>query len=63
MMSPVGGVEINYAVQDVVAAANVFAKPLKEGSLGPGDPDLRRRLAAVQQRQKLPTRLIQAGKP
>ena len=30
MMSPVGGVGINYAIQDAVVAANVLAEPLKE---------------------------------
>ncbi len=59
MMSPVGGVRINYAVQDAVVAANILARPLKEGGLRPGDPNLR--LAAMQQRRELPTRLIQSG--
>ena len=39
---------------------NVLTGPLKEGGLRPGDPDFRRRLAAVQRRRKLPTRLNQA---
>ena len=33
-MSPVGGVGINLAVQDAVAAANILAEPLRAGSLG-----------------------------
>ena len=32
-MSPVGGVGINLAVQDAVAAANILARPLREGAL------------------------------
>ena len=30
-MSPVGGVGINLAIQDAVAAANLLAPPLREG--------------------------------
>jgi len=33
VMSPVGGVGINYAIQDAVAAANLLAGPVKENSL------------------------------
>ncbi|HEX8719855.1 MAG TPA: FAD-dependent oxidoreductase [Pyrinomonadaceae bacterium] len=54
VMSPVGGVGINYAIQDAVEAANVLAEPLKAGTLR--DSDLR----AVQRRREWPTRLIQA---
>ncbi|MFN3764974.1 MAG: FAD-dependent oxidoreductase [Aliihoeflea sp.] len=54
-MSPVGGVGINLAIQDAVAAANILADPLNEGRLGDGD------LAAVQRRRSLPTRLTQAA--
>ena len=32
-MSPVGGVGINLAIQDAVAAANILAAPLRDGSL------------------------------
>jgi 2-polyprenyl-6-methoxyphenol hydroxylase-like FAD-dependent oxidoreductase len=32
-MSPVGGVGINLAIQDAVAAANILARPLREGAL------------------------------
>jgi 2-polyprenyl-6-methoxyphenol hydroxylase-like FAD-dependent oxidoreductase len=52
-MSPVGGVGINLAIQDAVAAANLLAAPLREGRLA--IEDLRR----VQQRRMLPTRLTQ----
>ena len=55
VMSPVGGVGINYAVQDAVVAANVLAQPLRAGRLRLGD------LAAVQRRREWPTRIIQAG--
>jgi 2-polyprenyl-6-methoxyphenol hydroxylase-like FAD-dependent oxidoreductase len=58
VMSPVGGVGINYAIQDAVVAANVLAGPLKESQerLVDLDPEY---LAAVQRRRALPTRLIQ----
>jgi 2-polyprenyl-6-methoxyphenol hydroxylase-like FAD-dependent oxidoreductase len=52
-MSPIGGVGINLAVQDAVAAANLLAAPLKDGTVG--EADLRR----VQQRRELATRLTQ----
>jgi 2-polyprenyl-6-methoxyphenol hydroxylase-like FAD-dependent oxidoreductase len=52
-MSPVGGVGINLAIQDAVAAANVIAVPLREGRLT--DDHLRQ----VQKRRELPTRLTQ----
>jgi 2-polyprenyl-6-methoxyphenol hydroxylase-like FAD-dependent oxidoreductase len=52
-MSPVGGVGINLAIQDAVAAANLLAAPLREGRLA--EEDLRR----VQRRRMLPTRLTQ----
>ena len=59
VMSPVGGVGINYAIQDAVVAANVLAGPLKESQerLKDLDPGY---LAAVQRRRELPTRFIQA---
>jgi 2-polyprenyl-6-methoxyphenol hydroxylase-like FAD-dependent oxidoreductase len=53
-MSPVGGVGINLAVQDAVAAANILAGPLKKG---PVPLDMLRK---VQRRRMLPTRLMQA---
>jgi 2-polyprenyl-6-methoxyphenol hydroxylase-like FAD-dependent oxidoreductase len=58
VMSPVGGVGINYAVQDAVVAANVLAEPLEVGQARVVDLDVRH-LAAVQRRRELPTRLIQ----
>ena len=54
-MSPVGGIGINLAIQDAVAAANILAGPLARGD----DPD--RLLHKVQDRRLLPTRIIQAG--
>lgn len=54
-MSPVGGVGINLAIQDAVAAANILAGPLARGD------DVTPLLAKVQDRRLLPTRLIQAG--
>ncbi len=59
VMSPVGGVGINYAIQDAVVAANVLAGPLKESQERLKDLDTRY-LAAVQRRRELPTRFIQA---
>ena len=53
-MSPVGGVGINLAIQDAVAAANVLFKPLREGQLA--IDHLRR----IQKRRELPTRMTQA---
>jgi 2-polyprenyl-6-methoxyphenol hydroxylase-like FAD-dependent oxidoreductase len=58
-MSPVGGVGINYAIQDSVVAANVLAGPLKESQARLKDLDAKY-LAAVQRRRELPTRFIQA---
>jgi 2-polyprenyl-6-methoxyphenol hydroxylase-like FAD-dependent oxidoreductase len=52
-MSPVGGVGINLAIQDAVAAANVLFKPLLERQVN--SDDLRR----IQTRRELPTRLTQ----
>jgi 2-polyprenyl-6-methoxyphenol hydroxylase-like FAD-dependent oxidoreductase len=54
-MSPVGGVGINLAVQDAVAAANILAGPLKAGAV------TAEHLVAVQQRRSLPMRVIQWG--
>ena len=50
--SPVGGVGINLAIQDAVAAADVLGGPLKAGVLRP------RHLKAVQRRREWPTRLV-----
>jgi 2-polyprenyl-6-methoxyphenol hydroxylase-like FAD-dependent oxidoreductase len=52
-MSPIGGVGINLAIQDAVAAANLLAAPLLEGALTEED------LALVQRRRRLPTVVIQ----
>jgi 2-polyprenyl-6-methoxyphenol hydroxylase-like FAD-dependent oxidoreductase len=52
-MSPVGGVGVNLAVQDAVAAANRLWRPLKEGTLEFKD------LEAVQARREFPTRATQ----
>jgi 2-polyprenyl-6-methoxyphenol hydroxylase-like FAD-dependent oxidoreductase len=52
-MSPIGGVGINLAVQDAVAAANVLARPLRDGAATEAD------LAAVQRRRTFPTRATQ----
>jgi 2-polyprenyl-6-methoxyphenol hydroxylase-like FAD-dependent oxidoreductase len=53
-MSPVGGVGINLAIQDAVAAANILAVPLKKG---PVPVELLRK---VQRRREWPTRMMQA---
>jgi 2-polyprenyl-6-methoxyphenol hydroxylase-like FAD-dependent oxidoreductase len=54
-MSPAGGVGINLAVADAVAAANILYAPLREGRVTNAD------LAKVQRRRELPTRIIQAA--
>ena len=53
-MSPVGGVGINLAIQDAVAAANILPMPLRKG---PVPVEL---LAKVQKRREWPTRMMQA---
>jgi 2-polyprenyl-6-methoxyphenol hydroxylase-like FAD-dependent oxidoreductase len=52
-MSPIGGVGINMAVQDAVAAANRLADPLARGALTDAD------LQAIQERRSLPVRFTQ----
>ncbi len=52
-MSPVGGVGINLAIQDAVAAANILAVPLRTGTLAVDH------LRQVQRRREPPTRLTQ----
>jgi len=52
-MSPLGGVGINLAIQDAVAAANILANPLLHSTVT--DADLKK----VQQRREFPTRMIQ----
>jgi 2-polyprenyl-6-methoxyphenol hydroxylase-like FAD-dependent oxidoreductase len=54
-MSPVGGVGINLAVQDAVAAANILAGPLARGE------DVDPLLEKVQERREFPTRVIQGA--
>jgi 2-polyprenyl-6-methoxyphenol hydroxylase-like FAD-dependent oxidoreductase len=53
-MSPIGGVGINLAIQDAVAAANLLASPLRRRDVQPSD------LARVARRRLLPTRVTQA---
>jgi 2-polyprenyl-6-methoxyphenol hydroxylase-like FAD-dependent oxidoreductase len=57
-MSPVGGVGVNLAVQDAVAAANSLVEPLLRCQRE-GIPVPRSALAAVQRRRTLPTTTIQ----
>ena len=52
-MSPIGGVGINLAIQDAVAAANLLAEPLRRRSVSSADLD------RVQRRRLLPTRVTQ----
>ncbi len=52
-MSPIGGVGVNLAIQDAVAAANVIAAPLRFGKLTV------EHLERVQRRRMLPTRVLQ----
>ena len=54
-MSPVGGVGINLAVQDAVAAARLLATPLRQGTVTTRD------LAKVQRRRWLPTVIVQGA--
>ncbi len=56
-MSPIGGVGINLAIQDAVAAANILAATLADRSAGP--EAITPLLARVQARRLLPTRVIQ----
>ncbi|MCY1126653.1 FAD-dependent oxidoreductase [Frigidibacter sp. RF13] len=53
-MSPVGGVGVNLAVQDAVAAANLLTRPLLAGNATDAD------LASVEKRRLWPTRATQA---
>jgi 2-polyprenyl-6-methoxyphenol hydroxylase-like FAD-dependent oxidoreductase len=53
-MSPIGGVGVNLAVQDAVAAANILWEPLRAGSVSDAD------LARVQARREFPAKLTQA---
>jgi len=53
-MSPVGGIGINFAVQDAVVAANRLVQPLRRGWVS--DADLR----SVQRARQLPTAIVQS---
>jgi 2-polyprenyl-6-methoxyphenol hydroxylase-like FAD-dependent oxidoreductase len=52
-MSPVGGVGINLAIQDAVAAANVLVPALRRGKASQSD------LTAIQRRRDFPTKMTQ----
>lgn len=52
-MSPIGGVGVNLAIQDAIAAANRLAGPLKAGTLSDGD------LAAVERRRAFSVKVLQ----
>jgi 2-polyprenyl-6-methoxyphenol hydroxylase-like FAD-dependent oxidoreductase len=52
-MSPIGGVGINLAIQDAVAAANILAVPLRQRAVAV------EHLHAVQERRTFPTRATQ----
>jgi 2-polyprenyl-6-methoxyphenol hydroxylase-like FAD-dependent oxidoreductase len=52
-MSPVGGVGINLAIQDAVAAANILAPILRDRAPSPSE------LQRVQQRREFPTKVTQ----
>src|SRR6059058_5904793 len=54
-MSPVGGVGINLAIQDAVAAANILARPLAENYVSLSH------LQKLQLRREFPTRVTQRG--
>jgi len=54
-MSPIGGVGINLAIQDAVAAANLLAVKLRAGTLADDDVD------AVRARRLWPTKATQAA--
>jgi 2-polyprenyl-6-methoxyphenol hydroxylase-like FAD-dependent oxidoreductase len=54
VMSPFGGVGINYAIQDAVAAANILADPQRRG-----DAITDAQLRSVQRRREFPTRVVQ----
>lgn len=56
-MSPVGGVGINLAVQDAIAAARLLAEPLRAGAFAGPFPE--RLVARVQARRTFPTVVLQ----
>lgn len=53
VMSPVGGIGINYAIHDAVATANLLTEPLLSGNIKETD------LAEIQKRRERPVRFIQ----
>src|SRR5262249_28054049 len=53
VMSPIGGVGINYAIQDAIVAANLLTRPLLAGRVTVDE------LKAVQRKREWPTRIIQ----
>lgn len=55
VISPVGGVGINLAIQDAVVATNVLTGPLREGKVSTPH------LAAVQRRRERAVRLVQGA--
>jgi 2-polyprenyl-6-methoxyphenol hydroxylase-like FAD-dependent oxidoreductase len=52
-MSPIGGVGVNLAIQDAIAAANALAEPLREGLVTTAH------LESIERRRSLPTRVTQ----
>jgi 2-polyprenyl-6-methoxyphenol hydroxylase-like FAD-dependent oxidoreductase len=54
-MSPIGGVGINLAIQDAIAAANILAAPLKHGGVSPAT------LEQVQKRRQWPAAATQSA--
>jgi 2-polyprenyl-6-methoxyphenol hydroxylase-like FAD-dependent oxidoreductase len=55
-MSPVGGVGINLAIQDAVAAANILVPALRTSA-----PPSESVLEKIQQRRELPTKIVQGA--
>lgn len=53
VMTPIGGVGINFAIQDAIVAANVLIEPLTHGTVTDAH------FAEFQKQRQLPTRLIQ----
>ncbi len=54
-MSPIGGIGINIAIHDAVAAANILWEPLRNGTCSDSD------LARVQEERETPVRVVQAA--
>lgn len=53
VMTPIGGIGVNLAIQDAVVAANILTRPLLQDHLQT------KHLAAIQRRRELPTRILQ----